>query len=318
MIHNLSAQSPRILERKNTPKAAPPPPPPPQDEVAPGVMARVVGTLAGAGAGTAGLVYGGSKGVYQGAQQFPGVVAQGGKLGTKIVAPLTRTVGAAAAIGLTGIAGVALASSLVLAPVAAMAVGTLEGASAKGLSLVRGGARTAAEAGVKIGSAVLGAVGGTLGALVGLCTLPTLLYPPLGLRVVPQAVRGGAAAGFQAGTTAGRYLGGAVGGTLGGLGGSVATLASGVPQGLQQARLAASQTGPLLKSLPGTAKQLWAAGQSGGTLVAQATGGAVGVVAGAGVGVLNTGLEGLAGGVQTAAQWAHSGYQAAAGPKTSD
>ena len=52
--------------------------------------------------------------------------------------------------------------------------------------------------------------------------------------------------------------------------------------------------------------------------MAQATGGAVGAVAGVGVGVLNTGLEGLAGGIQTAAQWAHSGYQAAAGPKAGE
>lgn len=318
MIHHLSPQPPRTLERSNAPKAPQPPPqdtPPPQDGVGPGVWARVGGSLAGAGAGAAGLVYGGAKGLCQGVLECPGVVAQGGKLGTRVAEPVTRTLGAAVAVGMTGVAGVAVASTLVLAPVVALAAGTVEGTSAQGLALVRGGARTAADAGVKIGSTVLGAVGGTLGALVGLCTLPTLLYPPFGMKVVPQAVRAAAGAGCKAGRMAGHGLGVAVGGALGGLGGAVATVAAGIPPGLKQAKLATQQSVSLAKSLPGTAQELWAAGQSGGTLVAQATGGTVGVLAGAGTGLVNAGVEGLAEGIHTAARWGQSGYLAVAGPK---
>ena len=322
MIHNLTSPSPRTLSTAPKGVQSPPPGPPegtpPQDSLGPGVLARVGGTVVGAGAGAAGLVYGGSKGLVHGARQVPSTVVEGANLGTKVVEPLTRTAGAVAAVALTGLTGLGVAGAIVLGPVVGMGVGTVQGASAKGLTMVKGAARTAASAGVQVGSATLGAVGGALGALVGLCTLPTLLYPPFGMKVVPQAVRGGASAGFKAGQVGGRYLGGAIGGTLGALGGAVSTVASGLPQGVQQATLAAKQTVPLLKTVPTSARELWAAGQSGGKLVAQATGGTVGAVGGVGAGILNTGIQGLAEGVQTAAQWGHSGYQAVAGPKKPD
>lgn len=315
MITNISSQTPQTLTPNRSARTEQPQtvPSEPQDSVEPGLLRKSVGVLAGAGAGACGLVYGGAKGAVEGTKAVPQATVSGFKIGTKMMEPLTRTTGAVVALGLTGVTGVAVAAAATLGPVGGFLLGTAQGAVEKGGPLVKGATQTAARAGVTVGSAVLGAVGGTLGALVGLCTLPTILYPPFGMKVIPQAVRACASGGFSAGTQVGRYVGGAAGGTLGAVGGGIAALGVGVPRGLEVGQAVAQEGFNLVKNLPQTSKEIWTAGQSAGVKVAQGTGGTVGGLAGAATGVVGIGVEAGFQSVQTAAQWGVQGYQAVVG-----
>lgn len=326
MISNISSTTPRIHPSRTQPaESAPPDQALPQDSLAsgpssegPGFLRKSAGVVAAAAAGTGGLVYGGVLGAVDGVKQLPATTGAGFQLGTKVMEPVTRTLGAAVAVTMTGVTGAAVAAGAILAPVAGFAAGTVEGAVVKGGDLVKGGVRTAARAGVTIGSAVLGAAGGTLGALVGLCTLPTLLYPPLGMKVVPQAVRACATGGFQAGRQVGTYAGGAVGATLGALGGTTAALTVGLPEGWKAAQTLAGHSVEMVKTLPQTTRELWAAGQSAGVMVAQGTGGSVGAVGGSLVGLGGIGVEGTVQGIQKAAEWGVGAYQAVTGSGESE
>jgi hypothetical protein len=315
MIHNVSSTPARTLEK---PVVAPktespdPTPPPPQDSLEPGFLRKAGGVVAAAGAGSAGLVYGGIRGLMHGAGEVPQTTLQGGKIGTKVVEPLTRTAGAVVASAFTGVAGAAAVAAAAAGPVGGLMVGTLHGAVEKG-DMVKGAVRTAAEGGVRVGSAVLGAVGGALGALVGLCTLPSILYPPFGMKVIPQAVRACASGGFAAGSKVGQYVGGGVGGALGAVGGGAAAVATSLPQGLQAGAQVGKATLQNLKEFPQVAKNLWNSGQSAGKFLAQASGGTVGVVAGAATGVVASGGYALVGGVEYAGEWAGEAYQKIAG-----
>ncbi len=315
MITNIASQSPKTLSSNRPARSEQQPsiPAEPQDSVEPGLIRKTAGVVVGAGAGACGLVYGGAKGAIDGVKAVPQATTTGFKIGTKVMEPLTRTTGAVVALGLTGVTGVAVATAATLGPVGGFLVGTAHSAIEKGGPIVKGATQTAARAGVTVGSAVLGAVGGTLGALVGLCTLPTILYPPFGMKVIPQAVKACASGGFAAGTQVGRYAGGATGGTLGAVGGGIAALAAGVPQGLQVGQAVAREGFGLVKNLPQTSKEIWAAGQSAGVKVAQGTGGTVGGLAGAATGLVGIGVESGVQGIQTAAQWGVQGYQAVAG-----
>lgn len=315
MIQNLSSIPPRTLDKPVVaPKAdAPDPAPqPPQDKLEPGFLRKSGGVVAGAAAGSAGLIYGGIRGLMHGASEVPQTTVQGGRIGTKIAEPLTRTAGAVVSTAFTGIAGAAALTAAVAGPVGGLLVGTLHGASEKG-EVVQGAMRSAAEGGSRVGAAVLGAVGGALGALVGLCTLPSILYPPFGLKVIPQAVRTCASGGFAGGSKVGQVVGKGVGGALGAVGGGAAALATSLPQGLRAGAEVGKATLQNLKELPQTARNLWNSGQAAGKLVAQATGGTVGVVAGAATGVVASGGYALVGGAEYAGEWAQEAYSKVTG-----
>lgn len=290
----------------------------PQDSLEPGLLRKAAGSVVAAGTGSAGLVYGGVKGLIRGAREIPSTTLKGGQIGTRISEPLTRTAGATLAVALTGVAGVATAAVAVLAPLGGFLAGTVADVAEKGMPAITGATRTAARAGVQVGSAVLGAVGGTLGALVGLCTLPTILYPPFGLKLIPQAVRACASGGATAGSKAGQVVGGAIGATLGAVGGGLGAVAKGLPRGLQTGIQGGQQGIQSVRQFPQVAKDIWNSSQSASKLAAQATGGTVGVVAGAASGLLVTGVEGLGGAIQGAADWGRQGYQAVTGAPTHD
>jgi len=293
------------------------PPEPPQQPQDISLLGKAGGVVVAAGAGTTGLVYGGVLGLIRGAQELPGIVTSGARLGSRIAEPLTRTAGATLAVAVMGLIGGAFAIGALAAPVAGLLQGTVKGAAGKG-PLVKSVARTVAQAGVTTGSAVLGAVGGALGALVGLCTLPTILYPPLGLKLIPQAVRVSAKVGFEGGSKAGAVVGNGLGTALGGVAGLTAAVVAATPQGASQALENVWLVAAGAKQLPRVAGLLWEDGQNAGKTAAYCTGGSVGAVLGTGAAVLSAGANVGVNSLSTAAQWGKSGYQWAVGhPKDS-
>jgi len=316
MINHMSRSLPPTLEKPDLSKrevSEPPrevPEPPPQDSLEP--VRKTGGVIAAAGAGTAGLIYGGVRGLMDGVSALPQSSVKGGQIGTRVAEPLTRTLGAIGSVAVTGVATGGAVAAAVVGPVAGLLVGTIQQASGKFMPLTQGAAQSAAQAGVRIGSSVLGAVGGTLGALVGLCTLPTILYPPLGMRLIPQTLRATTSAGFAAGSKVGHYAGGAVGATLGAVGGGAAAVVSSLPQGAKRAFHVGKATLDEVRHLPQTAKKVWDNGQSAARFAAQATGGTVGGVAGAVTGLAACPIFSLASGIETAADWGGGAYQAIA------
>jgi hypothetical protein len=256
-----------------------------------------------AGAATAGGVTGLTRGIYKGSSSLTKQPVEGAKFGAKLLRPVGRLLGGA-------VAAVATTATALAAPIATVAAGslgfvggTVVGAAPLVKQGLSAGARGGVRAGATVGSAVLGAVGGIVGAAVGLLTLPTILYPPLGLRVVPLAVRAGAVGGFRAGTIGGRYagmgLGAAAGGTLGG----AAAIIAGTPKGLRTGATTAQQASRVFKAVPQVARKSWAVGMRGGDIAGNVVGGGIGGAVGVGTGLVTTALSGLADGTRTALRW---------------
>jgi len=293
----------------------PPETPPAEEPKDVSFLAKGTGAVVGTAAGTAGAVYGGVKGLAHGVMSSPGVVKKGVEVGANVLRPVGQVTGCTVAAGMIGLTAALGTVATVASPVVgALAEGGKE-LVARAPAMTRGAAAAGARGGVTVGSAVLGAVGGALGTLVGLCTLPTILYPPFGLRVIPAAVRGGAVAGFQGGAVAGRYVGGAIGGLGGGVAGLAASAVTSVPGAARGAVTVGKKAVEFMTNLPELAKETWNGAKDGFGQGAAVLGGTVGAVVGTGAAVVNVPLQGLAGSATQALDWGGKGYNAVAGPR---
>ncbi len=303
MINMHSVHSPRLAPLTSHQRPDPPAPPdPPEDS---SLLSQSVGVLAATGSGALGLVYGSAKGLIHGVAHLRESASLGAHYGTKVAEPLTRTLGAAVAVSLTGLVGAVFVLGAALAPAAGFLQGVVEGAAEQG-PLVQNLTNRSADLGATGGSAVLGAVCGTLGAVAGLCTLPTILYPPLGRKLIPEAVRAGARIGSDVGHKAGSVLGHGLGVGVGALAGGVAASVVSTPQGLSESKEAITRVLQGAAKLPDVAVQNWKELQAASEVAAQYSGGALGAVAGAVLGpVVAVAREGTS----EAVQWAKWGYQ---------
>ena len=256
-----------------------------------------------AGAATAGGLTGLTRGLYKGSSSLAKQPVEGAKFGAKLLRPLGRLVGGT-------VAAVATTAAALAAPIATIVgggLGFVGGTVAAAAPLVKHGLGAGARGGVRVGatlgSAVLGAAGGIVGAAAGLLTLPTILYPPLGIRVIPLAVRAGAVGGFRAGAVGGRYAGMGIGAVAGGLAGSAAAIVAGTPQGLRTGVSTARQSSRAFAAVPRVARQAWALGMRGGDLAGNIVGGAIGGAVGVGTGLATTAVNGLADSTRTALRW---------------
>lgn len=256
-----------------------------------------------AGAATAGGVTGLTRGLFKGSSALAKQPAEGARFGAKVLRPLGRLIGGTAAVVATGATALAAPVATVLGAGAGMVVGTAAGAAPLVKHGLSAGARAGVRAGAVVGSAVLGAVGGVVGAAAGLLTLPTLLYPPLGIRVVPLAVRAGAVGGFRAGVVGGRYAGMGVGAAVGATLGGATAIVAGTPQGLRTGVAAARQSGRIFAAVPKVARGAWSAGMKGGDLAGNVVGGAIGGAVGIGTGLVTTVANGAVDGTRTAIRW---------------
>lgn len=308
------ARTPVLRSTSQGPAEAPPEAPAPEPKDV-SFLAKGTGAVVGTAAGTAGAVYGGVKGLAQGVMSSPGVVKRGIEVGGNVLRPVGQVTGCTVAAGLIGLTAALGTVATVAAPVAgAVAHGGKE-LVARAPGMTRAAAAAGARGGSVVGSAVLGAVGGVLGTVAGLVTLPTILYPPFGLRVIPAAVRGAATAGFQGGAVAGRYVGGAVGGLGGGLAGLVGAAATSVPGAARGAVTTGAKAVEFMTNMPELAKETWSSAKEGFGQGAAVLGGTVGAVLGTGAAVVNVPLQGLTGGAQQALEWGGKGYNAVAGQR---
>ncbi|MBS2033984.1 hypothetical protein JST97_03300 [bacterium] len=300
---NINAVQSRRLATLNSPQPPEPPeaPGPPKDS---SLLGKTVGVLAATGSGALGLVYGSAKGLVRGVAHLPESARLGAHYGTRVAEPLTRTLGAAVAVSLTGLIGAVFVVGAAVAPVAGFLQGVVEGAAEQG-PLVQKLVKQSGDLGATGGSAVLGAVGGALGAVAGLCTLPTILYPPLGRKLIPEAVRTGARVGSDVGRKAGSTLGQGLGLGVGAVAGGVAAGVVSTPQGLSESKEAIGQVVKGAARLPEGAVHIWQDLQSGAEVAAKYSGGALGGLAGA---VLGPATTVVSEGASAAAQWAKWGY----------
>lgn len=251
-------------------------------------------------AGVAGL----TRGAYKAAvKDIPAQTREGAKLGSRGGRLIGRILGGAASAVATAVAAVAAPVTTVLGAAGGFVGGTLAGAGRLVAPAVRAGVQIGVRAGAVAGSWGLGLVGGAAGAVAGLCTLPSLLYPPLGLRVVPLAVRGGAMGGFRGGMIAGRYLGMGVGAACGAVGGAVASVLGGVPVGLRAGYAGGRLGARTFGLLPRFARGAWKAAVAGGGAIGHYAGGATGAAVGVTTGGVTTVAKGLAEGAQTGVRW---------------
>lgn len=315
---------PKISIAPQTPPAKAPvntEPTPPQDPPAnDGVTFRDVAAIgAGAVAGTAGAVYGLGEGLIKGGiKAFPAHLSKGAEIGDKVLSPVGNAVGGAAAIVAVGGAVVATPALTILATAGGAINGTIEGALVAGQTEVP----KAISAGSEWASSAFGTALKSVGAAIGgvgaaLVVLPSILYPPVGTELIPNAFRKGVEVGGQVGQTAGE----AVGEVVGGIGGAVAGVAvsayKGLPEGYEQAKTAGLETAKLVTELPSFAKAAWNTGFHGGGEIA----GTVGRVAGGTVGFATaTGATigaGVNGSIERATGWAGATADFVRGEKAS-
>ena len=254
-----------------------------------------------AGAATAGGVTGLTRGLFKGSSALAKQPVEGARFGAKALRPLGRLIGGTVATVATG--ATALAAPIATVVGAGFVGGTAAGAAPLIKHGLTAGVRAGVRAGAVAGSAVLGAVGGVVGAAAGLLTLPTILYPPLGVRVIPLAVRAGAVGGFRAGVVGGRYAGMGVGAVVGGTLGGATAVVAGTPQGLRTGVAAARQSGRVFAAVPKVARGAWSAGMKGGDIAANVVGGTIGGAVGIGTGLVTTLAQGAADGARTALRW---------------
>lgn len=291
------------------------PPAPPAEE---GVTFRDVAAIgAGVVAGSAGAVVGLGEGLIKGGiKAYPKHIGEGAKIGREIAAPVGTVVGGAAAIAAIGGAAVAAPALTVMAAAGGAINGTLSGAYIHGQTEVP----KAIEAGTQWGESALGTalktVGGAIGGTVGaLLTLPTIIYPPLGKELIPEAFAKGKEWGGAGGEAVGEFLGGAVGGLGGAVAGGATSLVKGLPDGYQMGKDCARETSQLITELPSFAKHAWTAGTQGGAELA----GDLGSMAGGTTGFITatgaTVLSGIDTSIERATGWAGSASDFVRGDK---
>ena len=302
---------PKISTAPQTPPAKAPvntEPTPPQDPPAEDrVTFRDVAAIgAGAVAGTAGAVYGLGEGLIKGGiKAFPAHVGKGAEIGDKVLSPVGNAVGGAAAVVAVAGAVVATPALTVLSTVGGAVNGTIEGALVAGQTEVP----KAITAGSEWASSAFGTALKTVGAAIGgvgaaLVVLPSILYPPIGKELIPNAYRKGVEVGGQVGQIAGEAVGEVVGGIGGAVAGSAVSVYKGLPEGYEQAKTAGLETAKLVTELPSFAKEAWKTGFHGGGEIA----GTVGSIAGGTVGFATaTGATigaGVNGSIDRATGWA--------------
>lgn len=296
-------QAPRNLAQAplaNTPPADTPP----TDS---GVTFRDVAAIgAGVVAGSAGAVVGLGEGLIRGGiKAYPQHIGQGADLGRKIASPLGAVVGAGVAVTAIGGAAAAIPVFTVLAAAGGALNGTIEGTYTHGQTeipkAIDAGARWGEGALATAFKAVGGAIGGAVGALI---TLPTIVYPPLGKKLIPEAFAQGQEWGATAGEVTGSYLGAAVGGLGGAVAGSATSLVKGLPQGYETGKACAKEAASLTVELPDFAKAAWSAGTEGGAQLAGDLGGIAGGVTGFATATGATVISGVSTSIDRASGWA--------------
>ena len=314
---NISAPSTPVAPPKAPVSTPPAEPKPPQDPpVEHGNALRDVAAIgAGAVAGTAGAVFGLGEGLIRGGiHAYPKHIRQGAKIGRGVSTPLGKVVGGAGAVGLVGVAVIAAPALTVLAAAGGAVNGTLLGAYVHGQTEVPKAIDAGAKWGASTFSSALRAAGGAIGGTVAaLAVLPTILYPPVGKELIPQAFAKGKEWGGKAGAAGGGLLGtglGTVGGAL--VGGAISTY-KGLPNGYETGKEAGKEAAKLITDLPAFAKDAWAAGYTGGGKLAGdvggVTGGTVGFVTATGATV----FAGVNTSIERASSWAGTAHSVVKG-----
>lgn len=200
------------------------------------------------------------------------------------VLPAARSVGADLADVATHLTG---AVTLVSMPVLALGAGL-----GTGLGHLAGRAAsvgvTAGKASASVGATFVrtlaGGLGGTVGLAAAVCTLPTLLIPTLGSKLVPDAFRSAPAFGLKWGALGGHYLGLVVGGAVGGVVGGLAGTIAAIPGACTRGGRAAFGVGRIFGKLPEFDRRCQAvaerAAQVSAGLIGGCTGGSVGALVG--------------------------------------
>lgn len=297
--------APQTPPTKTPPGATPTPPEkPPVDG---GIGFRDVAAIgAGAVAGTAGAVYGLGEGLVKGGiKAFPSHLRKGADIGQKVLSPVGNAVGGAAAVVAVGGAAIGTPILAVLATAGGALNGTIEGAVVAGQTEMPKAVEAGSQWGASAFGTALKAVGSAIGGVgAALVVLPSILYPPVGKELIPNAFHKGVEVGGKVGQTAGEAVGGVLGGVGGGAVGVAVSTYKGLPEGYRQAKEAGSETAKLITELPSFAKEAWNAGFNGGGAVA----GSVGKIAGGTVGFATaTGAtigSGLSGSINRATGWA--------------
>lgn len=286
---------------------APEPKPPGKSED--GIGVRDIAAIgAGAVAGVAGGVYGLGEGLIKGGiVAYPKHIKKGAAVGQAVLAPVGKLVGGTAAVATVGM--VALAAPIVTAMAAAdgLVTGTVSGALKAGETEMP----KAIDAGQKWGASAFGTALKTVGAAIGgtiagLVVLPSILYPPVGRDLIPEAFNKGAEVGGNLGAAAGEILGTGVG-TVGGaiIGGAVSTY-KGLPEGWATGKQNGKEVLSLVPKLPTLAKELWTAGYDGGGEAAGSVGGVVGGTVGFATATGVTVWSGVDNSLSKASDWAGS------------
>ena len=299
--------APQTPATKTPPGATPNPPekPPVED----GIGFRDVAAVgAGAVAGAAGAVYGLGEGLIKGGiKAFPAHVGKGAQVGQKILSPVGKAVGGAAAVVAVGGAVVAAPALTILATAGGALNGTITGAVVVGQTEVP----KAVEAGSQWGANAFGTALKTVGSAIGgvgaaLVVLPSILYPPVGKELIPNAFQKGSEVGGKVGQFAGEAVGDALGALGGGAVGVAVSTWKGLPEGYQQAKEAGAETAKLITDLPSFAKSAWNTGFNGGGEVAGTVGKVVGGTVGFATATGATIGAGLNGSIERATGWAGS------------
>ncbi len=287
--------------------ASPEPKPPVKSED--GVGFRDVAAIgAGAVAGVAGGVYGLGEGLIKGGiAAYPKHIKRGATVGQAVLAPVGKLVGGTAAVATVGMVALAAPILTTVAAADGFVSGTISGALKAGETEMP----KAIDAGQKWGASAFGtalkAVGAAIGGTIaGLVVLPTILYPPVGKELIPQAFNKGTEIGGNLGSAAGEALGTGVG-TVGGaiVGGAVSTY-KGLPEGFATGKQAGKECLSLIPNIPTIAKELWTTGVEGGGDVAGKVGSVVGGTAGFATATGATVVSGIDKSLERASDWAGS------------